>query len=159
MGVWLRANGRLEVIPPPDDQLLIEFWRFSDTTCPEDYRRMDEFFTNTWFFDEDNRLACISGKFAEPGIWLDWMRKHFFEPRGYEIIGDPDIIGEGDPGFDPFERESSMEYYGWLERISKISPAAAASIERVYGNLDERRKELDAWYEERDKHFVELNLT
>ncbi|MDO4744965.1 MAG: hypothetical protein Q4B18_00255 [Bacillota bacterium] len=44
MGVWLRAEGRLEVVPPPDEKLMVEFWVFSNNTWPEDYRRMDEYF-------------------------------------------------------------------------------------------------------------------
>lgn len=26
MGVWLGAKGRLEVVPQPDNQLLVDFW-------------------------------------------------------------------------------------------------------------------------------------
>ena len=117
MGVWLRANGRLEVVPPPDEKLMVKLWVFSNNTWPEDYKRMDEHFHNTWFFDKDNRLACTAGKFAEPSIWLKWMKTHFFEPRGYELVGNEDIIGEGDYGVNVFDRKIEDEYFEWLGRI------------------------------------------
>ena len=37
MGVWLRAKGRLEVVPQPDNQLLVDFWIFSKYSWPEYY--------------------------------------------------------------------------------------------------------------------------
>lgn len=125
MGVWLRANGRLEVFPLPDEKLMVEFWVFSNNTWPEDYRQMDEHFANPWFFDKDNKLACIAGKFAEPGVWLEWMKIHFFEPKGYKLIGDEDIIGEGDPEVNVFDRKIHDEYFEWLGRIKQ----ACASYE------------------------------
>ena len=118
MGVWLSAKGRLEVVPQPDDQLLVDFWIFSLYSWPDDYKRMDERFSNTWFFDENNRLACIAGKFAEPCVWYDWMKEHFFHPRGYEVLGDLDVIGEGDEGI--FDQEVLDEYYAWEKRASEL---------------------------------------
>ena len=95
MGVWTRANGKLEVLPSPNDELLVAFWEFNRKEWPDDYKRIDEYFSNTWFFDENNKLACTAGKFAEAWVWLDWMKKYFFEPQGYELLGEPDFIGEG----------------------------------------------------------------
>lgn len=118
MGVWLSAKGRLEVLPPPDDQLLMDFWLFSENSWPDDYRRMDERFANTWFFDENNRLACTAGKFAEPCVWYEWMKEHFFTPRGYELVGDVEIIGEGDEGI--FDQNVLDEYYAWKKRVSQL---------------------------------------
>ena len=118
MGVWLSAKGRLEVLPPPDHQLLMDFWLFSENSWPDDYRRMDERFANTWFFDENNRLACTAGKFAEPCVWYEWMKEHFFTPRGYELVGDVEIIGEGDEGI--FDQNVLDEYYAWKKRVSQL---------------------------------------
>ena len=115
MGVWLRARGRLEVLPPPDDKLQVDFWRFSCNTWPEDYRRMDESFANSWFFDEDNRLASTAGKFAEPCVWYDWMKEHFFDPRGYKLVGDLDIIGEETE--DLWDLSIEEEYAAWKKRV------------------------------------------
>ncbi len=120
MGVWTRANGRLEVIPPPDDQLLVDFWEFSEGTWSEDYEKIDERFSNTWFFDENNKLACIAGKFGEPWVWLDWMREHFFTPRGYKLEGDEEIIGEGDLGVNVFGQSIVEEYRVWQCRVSEL---------------------------------------
>ena len=73
---------------------------------------------NTWFFDEDNKLACIAGKFAEPSTWLRWMKEQFFLTRGYALIGDAYIIGDGDDGlFDPNVYE---EFKVWRDRIEKL---------------------------------------
>ncbi|MBR3785481.1 MAG: hypothetical protein IKJ77_03665 [Firmicutes bacterium] len=158
MGIWTRANGRLELIPPPDNKLLIDFWHFNMTTCPEVYRRIDEYFRNTWFFDKDDKLACISGKFAEAETWLEWMKVHFFEPRGYKIEGDPDIVWEDVEGFDTLDRESSIEYYAWLRRISALSQEAASYVEWHYGSLDDSWKELEEWREQRPNQLPPLNL-
>lgn len=118
MGVWIGAKGRLKVVPEPDDNLLIEFWNFNRFSWPDDYK--DEKFSNTWFFDENNHLACTEGKFAEPIIWLDWMKENFFETRGYELIGEPEYIGEGDYGFDTYCRKSEEEYRAWKIRVEKL---------------------------------------
>ena len=118
MGVWLSAKGRLEVVPQPDDQLLVDFWIFSKYSWPDDYKRMDERFSNTWFFDENNKLACVAGKFAEPCIWYAWMKEHFFLPRGYDVIGDLEIIGEGDEGI--FDQDVLDEYYAWQQRAAEL---------------------------------------
>ena len=128
MGVWLSAKGRLEVVPQPDDELLIDFWIFSRYSWPEDYERMDERFTNTWFFDENNRLACTAGKFAEPCVWHDWMKEHFFTPRGYELVGDIEIIGEEDPEI--FNEVVLKEYYAWKERVSNLMEERRSMSER-----------------------------
>lgn len=99
---------------------MVEFWIFSNNTWPEDYKRMDEHFSNSWFFDKDNKLACTAGKFAEPGIWLRWMKTHFFEPRGYELIGDESIVGECDSGVNIFDQKIQDEYFEWLGRIKGL---------------------------------------
>lgn len=115
MGIWLRANGRLTVLPPPDEKLLLDFWRFNKETWPEAYMRIDERFPNPWFFDKNNSLACVGGKFAEPHIWFNWMKEHFFIPRGYELVGELDIIGEGDS--DIFAEDVLDEYNAWIQKV------------------------------------------
>jgi len=123
MGVWLGALGRLEVVPEPDEKLMKEFYEFSNSTCPKSYRA-DEVFANSWYFDEDNRLASGIGKFAEPCVWYDHLKENFFEPRGYQLIGDPHIIGECDPdiGFDfwEFGQERYEESKRWLDKVKNI---------------------------------------
>ena len=49
-----------------------------------------------------------------------WMKERFFEPRGYELIGDEDIIGEGDPRVNIFDHEIDEEYFEWLKRIKLL---------------------------------------
>ena len=119
MGCWLGALGRLTVLPEPDEKLLKEFLDFEIQTCPKAYSK-NEKFRNTWFFDEKNRLISEIGKFAEPPIWYEHLKEYFFEKRGYELIGDPKIVGEcaldiwllGDARFE--------EYTRWKERVRKI---------------------------------------
>lgn len=118
MGCWIRAKGRLEVLPPPDEELMMEFWCFGEMECPEEYLVRGERFLNVWFFDENNRLACEAGKFAEPSIWIKFLKKEFFEPRGYQVIGDLDIIGEGEPGV--FDQKIIDEYWLWRRRVADL---------------------------------------
>ncbi|HKM35295.1 MAG TPA: hypothetical protein VJY54_11210 [Lachnospiraceae bacterium] len=114
MGVWLSAKGELEVTPAVDDELIRDFIHFSEYTCPDKY--WDEKFINTWFFNSENKLICHEGKFAEPSIWYEHLRKNFFEPRGYSLIGDPQIIGECDEGFQELVSEREVEYQVWKQR-------------------------------------------
>jgi len=120
MGVWLGALGRLDVIPEPDDNLLKEFVEFSKQSYPEEYRRSDEFFSNTWFFDSDNKLISHIGKFAEPSIWHRHLVDNFFKPRGYQLLGDLLIIGEDDPCFHDFAEERNKEYQVWKKRVEAL---------------------------------------
>ena len=53
MGCWIRAKGRLEVLPPPDEELMMEFWCFGEMECPEEYLVRGERFLN------ENRTRCI----------------------------------------------------------------------------------------------------
>lgn len=48
------------------------------------------------------------------------MKTHFFEPRGYEIVGDENIVGEGDPGVNIFDQKIQDEYFEWLGRIKEL---------------------------------------
>ena len=72
----------LEIIPAPDETLIKEYIKFSNRINP--YEKMDENFPNPWFFNEDNRLESIAGKFAEPSVWYDYI-KNFFETLGYKV--------------------------------------------------------------------------
>lgn len=117
MGVWMRARGRLKIVPEPTEQMIKEYRVFSHYSIPDSYRP-DEPFPNTWFFDNEKRLACLPGKFAEPSIWLDHLTKWFFDPRGYKLEGDPEIIDECDEGFwdTQINAELSKEYNEWLDK-------------------------------------------
>ncbi len=37
MGVWIGALGRITVSPEPDDDLIREYIKFSNNTCPKGY--------------------------------------------------------------------------------------------------------------------------
>jgi len=82
MGCWVIGAGELEIIPEPDETLIKEYIKFSNRINP--YAKMDENFPNPWFFNEDNRLESIAGKFAEPSVWYDYI-KNFFETLGYKV--------------------------------------------------------------------------
>lgn len=122
MGVWISAKGKYEINPPVDDNLIREYIEFSEQTCPDSYA--NEKFFNVWFFDQENRLMCHAGKFAEPSVWIDHIREYFFEPRGYELLGDVEIIGECDDEwfgrFWEFEKSKEDEYNIWRERKTEL---------------------------------------
>ena len=117
MGVWLIGAGSIKVKPQVDDELIKEYVEFSKDFVPEEYR--DEFFPNTWFFDENNKLISIAGKFAEPSIWFCYVKK-FFEERGYELEGDEMIIGECDPRFGEICKINVEKYQQWKTRVAAL---------------------------------------
>lgn len=75
MGVWMIGKGDISINPPVDEELIKEYIQFSKRYIPEEYR--DEWFPNPWFFDENNKLISIAGKFAEPSIWYRHIKKEF----------------------------------------------------------------------------------
>ena len=116
MGCWMIGAGELEIIPAPDETLIKEYIKFSNRINP--YEKMDENFPNPWFFNEDNRLESIAGKFAEPSVWYDYI-KNFFEALGYKLVGEKQIVGECDPGVNFWELGDIQykKYKKWKERI------------------------------------------
>ena len=76
MGIWMIGTGNITIKPEVDKNLIKEYIQFSKSSFPEAYR--DENFANTWFFDEDNKLFSIAGKFAEPSIWYRHIKENFF---------------------------------------------------------------------------------
>lgn len=119
MGVWLGALGRLKIVPEPDDELIREYLYFSRHTCPKSYSE-DEVFRNTWFFDKNNNLISGIGKFAEPSVWYDHLKEEFFQKRGYELIGDPKIVGEFDLDLWSLGDARYEEYMQWKKRVQEL---------------------------------------
>lgn len=119
MGVWLGALGRLTVTPEPDVNLIKDYVYFSKHTCPDLYRE-DEIFPNTWYFDSENHLASGIGKFAEPSIWYRHLKENFFEPRGYQLIGDSEIVGECDLDIWKLGEEREQEKRLFRQRVNEL---------------------------------------
>lgn len=118
MGVWMIGTGILKIEPMPMDDLVKEYIEFSENVNP--YEKYDEYFSNPWFFDEDNNLQSIAGKYAEPSVWLKYVIE-FFEERGYKLIGDAAIEGEYLPDFWEICEEKYSDYKNWLIRKSELS--------------------------------------
>ena len=119
MGCWMGALGRLTIVPEPDNDLIREYVYFSEHVCPEGYNE-DEIFSNTWYFDEQNRLASGIGKFAEPSVWYKCLKEEFFEPRGYHLYGDPVFVGEGELDIWKFGEKRYREERLWRERVNEM---------------------------------------
>lgn len=117
MGTWIIGAGVLSIEPKPDDITLLEYIHFSETTNP--YEKMGEYFPNPWFFDENNNLQCIAGKFAEPSVWLEYI-KQFFIVRGFQITGDITIEGEDLNSFGEICDEQYKKYMVWNERKESL---------------------------------------
>ena len=117
MGVWMIGTGNITIKPQVDEALIKEYVQFSKSCFPKDY--WDEVFPNAWFFDENNKLCSIAGKFAEPSIWYQHIKENFFEPRGYELKGEMTIIGECEPGFEEACEKSREKYQQWKMRIKE----------------------------------------
>ena len=118
MSVWMIGTGNISVKPQVDESLIMEYLQFSKECFPEEYG--EEKFSNTWFFDEENKLFSIAGKFAEPSIWYRHIKENFFEAKGYELCGEMTIIGEGDPGFEETCERSEEKYQKWKKRKEYI---------------------------------------
>ena len=116
MGVWMIGTGNISIKPQVDEDLIKEYIQFSKNCFPEDYG--EELFSNTWFFDENNKLFSIAGKFAEPSIWYRHIKENFFEARGYELEGEMTIIGECETGFKEACERSEEKYWKWKIRIN-----------------------------------------
>ena len=108
MGVWMIGTGNISIKPQVEENLIKEYIEFSKSCIPEDYE--EEYFSNTWYFDENNKLFSTAGKFAEPSIWYRHIKENFFEPRGYELEGEMMILGECDPGFEDACEISKEKY-------------------------------------------------
>ena len=53
MGVWMIGTGNISINPQVDEELIKEYIQFSKSCFPEKYG--EEYFSNTWFFDEENK--------------------------------------------------------------------------------------------------------
>ena len=109
MSVWMIGTGNIMIKPEVDETLIKEYIQFSKSCFPEEYG--DENFANTWFFDEENKLFSISGKFAEPSIWYRHIKENFFGIKGYELEGEMTILCECEQGFDEACKKYGRKYY------------------------------------------------
>ena len=114
MGVWMIGTGNISINHQVDEELIKEYIQFSKSCFPEKYG--EEYFSNTWFFDEENKLLSIAGKFAEPSIWYRHIKENFFETRGYELEGEMTILGECDSSFEDACKMSREKYRRWKRR-------------------------------------------
>lgn len=114
MGVWMIGTGSISIKPQVDKALIKEYIQFSKSYYPEEYE--EECFSNPWFFDDNDELFSVAGKFAEPSIWYRHI-KEFFESRGYELEGEMTLIGEGEPNFEEICEKSEEKYRKWKMRV------------------------------------------
>ena len=117
MSIWMIGTGNISIKPQVEESLIKEYLQFSKNCLPKEYE--EEAFSNTWFFDENNRLLSLAGKFAEPSIWYRHIKENFFEARGYEVEGNMEIIGEGEPGFEETCVKNGEKYQLWKIRREK----------------------------------------
>ncbi|MEE0862965.1 MAG: hypothetical protein U0L79_08295 [Lachnospiraceae bacterium] len=114
MGIWMIGTGNITIKPEVDETLIKEYLQFSKSCFLEAYK--DEDFVNVWFFDENNKLFSIAGKFAEPSIWYRHIKENFFEIKGYELEGEMTILGEFDHSFEEACEISEEKYQQWRRR-------------------------------------------
>ena len=99
----------------------------SKSACPKDYHE-EEIFSNPWYFDEENRLASCVGKFAEPSVWYQFLKEDFFEPRGYQLCGDPMFIGEEELNFWEIGEKRYLEWKMCEKRMNELKKAYEQSV-------------------------------
>ena len=110
MGSLMIALGRLTLSPEPTAELMKDFLLFTAYFCPPEYHK-DNVGLNPWFFDKNNKLVCLGGKLCEPEVWYNHLQV-FFKKRGYQLIGDPQIVWEEDVDIDV----RKIEYDRVIER-------------------------------------------
>jgi len=115
MGAWMIGTGNISVKPQVEDALIKDYIQFSKSNYPKEH--WDEPFANTWFFDEDNTLFSVAGKFAEPSVWYQHIKENFFEARGYKLEGEMMILGEDDSGFEEACKKCEEKYQQWKLRM------------------------------------------
>ena len=98
MGIFWIALEKLTVSPEPTKELIKDYLMFCEYFCPPEYSS-DNVGHNPWFFDKDNKLVSLGGKLCEPQIWYRHIKK-FLEKRGFQLIGDPNIVSEMDVDID-----------------------------------------------------------
>jgi len=118
MSVWMIGTGNISIKPQVEEALIKEYIQFSKSCFPKEYG--EECFSNTWFFDENNKLFSIAGKFAEPSIWYCHIKENFFETRGYELDGEMKIIGEDESNFEEACEKSKEMYRQWKMRMNSV---------------------------------------
>ena len=99
MGILMIALGKLTVSPEPTKELMKDFLLFTEYYCPPEYHK-DNIGFNPWFFDKDCKLVSYAGKMFEPDVWYRHLKEDFFEKRGYQLLGDPQLVVEGEVDID-----------------------------------------------------------
>ncbi|MBO4461114.1 MAG: hypothetical protein J5715_05905 [Clostridiales bacterium] len=112
MGILMIALGRLTVSPEPTKELIKDYWLFSEYYCPTEFNK-DNVGFNPWFFDKDCKLVSLGGKMCEPDVWYRELKEKFFEKRGFQLLGDPKLVFEGDVDVDI----RRLEYDRVMERF------------------------------------------
>lgn len=77
--------------------------------------------------DADNHLQCAAGKFAEPSVWLNYIRR-FFGKRGYRVIGDPEIEGEYMDSFGEVCKEKERQYKLWKDKKKALNSVVESAL-------------------------------
>ena len=96
MSVWMIGTGNISVKPQVDESLIMEYLQFSKECFPEEYG--EEKFSNTWFFDEENKLfysiydngaKAAMGNFAayKSVAGLGSINEVFFDPINSLVSG------------------------------------------------------------------------
>ncbi|MCQ2515531.1 MAG: hypothetical protein MJ094_01545 [Saccharofermentans sp.] len=118
MGCWSVGAGRLKIEPEVTDEFICEYFKFSNRA--EAFQDRREIFGNPWFIDDDNCLICLPGKYCQPSEWIEPV-KDFLEKNGYKLIGDPNIIWEGEEGFKFNDYEKEIKYLDWIRKLFAVN--------------------------------------
>ena len=68
-----------------------------------------------------NYLASGIGKYAEPSCWYRHIKENFFKPRGYQLIGDPQIVGEFEVDLWALDEARHQERIEWRKRVKELT--------------------------------------
>ena len=130
-----------------------DFYIFSNSFWPPEYKRSEDFFANTWYFDEKDLLSCYTGKFYEVSIWYDHLKEKFFKPRNIDLPEEPEIMCDLDDGFWELVEEREEEFRKWHAQMEKYGGERDRTFADKYGCQDDFYRMLG--YEPKNgNHFV-----
>ena len=125
MMCYVMAPERIEIGTDVTEEMMESLYWFGKSTRPgvdrEDYGPSG----NTWFFDRENKLACVAGSYDSAELWYEHLRLNFFQPRGIDLPEKIRFAWDESKGFWELSAIRDGQYEQWEQRVKRISEREA----------------------------------